>query len=333
MDDDVQVEESNSSSGGRYVLGGLAALALAGAGYFFLTDTGTEVWVDPDAEAQAEGAAANDLEKEPLAEKPEETILEARGLIQAAKEATIASRITARITSMPYSEGASFGRGAVLARFDCSQVQAQLGAANAAAAAYAKTYETNVELDAYEAIGTNEVAVSKANLAKARAEASAIRASLNDCSVRAPFGGTVIEQIAHTGEVAASGQPMLRIQGGGSLEAELIVPSNWLTWMQAGRTFKFTIDETGVVVDGSVSRIGPSVDPVSKTVRVIGNINTGDGLILPGMSGTAVFDMPEPEQPETEAAEGSEMAETEAATDGQKATTAPQSATEGRDAT
>lgn len=237
------------------------------------------------------GVAQPASERVVAAPKPvvRQTAGEARGIVKAKQEATIASRITARITSMPYGEGKSFGKGALLASFDCSQTRAQLNAANAAAAAYRKTYETNAELDQYEAVGKNEVAVSQANLNKAVAEAAAVSAQLSDCAVYAPFAGTVVEEIAHAREVAASGQPLLKIQSGGNLEIELIVPSRWLTWLKPGTPFRFTIDETGQEAGGVVTRFGAAVDAVSKTIRVTADITEQSGLVLPGMSGSARF--------------------------------------------
>ena len=273
---------------------GLGVIGVVTAGYVYLSSADEGQW---GAAGEPEATVASPAPTPSPTEAAEDAPLEARGVVQATNEATIASRITARITAMPYKVGSRFPSGAVLARFDCSQTSAQLAAAEAASAAYRKTYETNVELDEYEAIGTNEVAVSQANLAKANAEAAAIRASLSDCSVRAPFSGTVVEEIAHQGEVAASGQPMLKIQSGGALEAELIVPSSWLTWMKPGIGFTFVIDETGEQVLGNVKRLGASVDPVSKTIRVTGDITPGDGLVLPGMSGTATFEKPADKEP------------------------------------
>ena len=214
-----------------------------------------------------------------------------RGVIAPQLQATIASRMTAGITAMPYKVGQSFGAGAMLARFDCSITQAQYAAANAATAAYKKTYDTNVELDQYQAVGKNEVGVSKANLGKAVAESRAVAAELSQCAVYAPFSGTVVEEIAHNHEVAATGQPLMKIQSNGALEVQLIVPSNWMTWVKPGAPFAFKIDETGATVTGRVTRLGASVDPVSKTIRITGSISRdGTAPILPGMSGSATFD-------------------------------------------
>lgn len=219
---------------------------------------------------------------------PEAPSSTAHGVVQSEQEAVIASRMTALITALPFDAGQSFASGQLLARFDCSQMQAQLAAADAASAAYQKTYDTNVELDRYKAIGTNEVGVSKANLGKAQAEAQAIRAATGQCAIFAPFAGKVVERIAHPHDVAASGQPLMRIQGAGELKVEMIVPSNWLTWLQPGAPFDFTLEETGQTVHGRITRLGAAVDPVSKTLRVTGALQTDQG-VLPGMSGAARF--------------------------------------------
>jgi membrane fusion protein, multidrug efflux system len=213
-----------------------------------------------------------------------------RGVIQSQSEAVIASRMTAGIVAMPYKAGQKFARGAMLASFDCSPMRAQLAAANAATAAYRKSYDTNVELDAFKAVGRNEVGISKANLGKATAEASAVSAQLVGCAVYAPFSGIVVEQIAHAHEVAATGQPLMKIQDSGNLEVQIIIPSNWLTWVKPGARFAFKVDETGATLKGSITRLGASVDPVSKTIRVVGQLSGAGGTVLPGMSGSAQFD-------------------------------------------
>ena len=268
--------------------GGGAALAVVGA-VLFLGRDGDVVWSDSKVAEPATVQAAPKPAAAPVAAPLPSAATEIRGVVKAKSEATIASRITARITFMPYKTGQRFGRGATLARFDCSTTQAQLTAARAASTAYQTTYNTNVELDQYQAIGKNDVAVAKANLGKASAEAAAIAAQLHDCQITAPFEGRVVEQIAHVQEIAASGQPLLKIQSGGDLEADLIVPSRWLTWLAPGAPFRFKIDETGETVSGRITRLGAAVDPVSRTIRVTGNLVAATALVLPGMSGSAIF--------------------------------------------
>ncbi len=283
-----------SSKALRYGMLGLAVLG-AGAGGIALGSQSQQLrWPDDGAASKAEVSTPVSLPVEDLLAKMPEPEAEQliRGVINPTSESTIASKMTARITAMPFREGQSFAAGALLARFDCSQIRAELNAAEAATAAYRKSYETNVELDQFEAVGKNELAVSKANLGKAQAEAVAVSSQLSDCEVHAPFAGKVVEQIAHVREIAASGQPLLKIQSGRDVELELIVPSTWLTWLRPGSNFSFKIDETGNVIRGKVKRFGASVDPVSKTIRVTSTVTKRSGLVLAGMSGTATFDDP-----------------------------------------
>lgn len=284
--EDIAANEYAKKDYRKWAMVGLVAV-VAGGGGLWLGSKGSEPqW--PEDRAKAEIAAMPGEGTKTAEPVVDENIV--RGIINPSSESTVASKMTARIIAMPYGEGQSFPSGALLARFDCSQISAELNAARAATAAYRKTYETNVELDLYEAVGKNEVAVSKANLGKAEAEANAVASQLSDCEVRAPFAGKVVEQIARNKEIAASGQPLLKIQSGREVEMELIVPSKWLTWLEPGATFAFTIDETGNVIRGRVKRFGASVDPVSKTIRVIGLVTERSGLVLAGMSGTARFD-------------------------------------------
>lgn len=282
--------ESSAETGPRltWLLAGAGALAAAFMGYYFGSQRDQEQFAEDPALETAPAPVASPT---PTA-RPVALAEPIRGVIAPSSESTVASRMTARIVAMPFEEGQSFGAGAVLARFDCSSTAAQLRAAQAATAAYQKTYETQVELDKYEATGKNEVAVSRANVGKADAEAKAIAAQMTDCVVRAPFSGKVVEQFARRNDIAASGQPLMKIQSGRAVEIDLIVPSRWLTWIGPGAEFAFKIDETGNTVRGRIQRLGAAVDPVSKTIKVTGVMTSSEGLILAGMSGSAIFDDP-----------------------------------------
>lgn len=297
MVDEGYAQEAPRSGGltRKLGLGGAAILILGGAAAWMGSGQQTR-WSDeanatttaPNVESATLAAASSDAPAPTVAD-PGANI---RGVIRPKLEATIASRITAKITQMPYREGQFFSKGALLVSFDCNTLRAQLNAANAATAAYAKTYETNVELDAYQAVGRNDVVISKANHDKASAEARAISAQMSDCAIYAPFAGVVVEQVGNAHEVAASGQPLMKIQNGADLEVQLIVPSMWLNWLKPGTPFDFRIDETGAVVKGEVRSLGAAVDPVSKTIRINGSLAFAEQRVLPGMSGSASFDVP-----------------------------------------
>jgi RND family efflux transporter MFP subunit len=216
----------------------------------------------------------------------------ARGIVRAVREATLSSRLAARVLEMPLAEGQSFARGDVLLRFDCERQRAEARAAAATVEVQTKTVETHQELDRFNAIGRNELLISIAQLDKVTAESEALKTSLKDCELRAPYAGRVSQHLVRSFEAVSVSQPLIRIVDGSELELQLIVPSAWLGWLEAGRGFDFAVDETGQRLRARVVRITPDVDPVSKTVRVLGRLQGPARRLQPGMSGTAQFVWP-----------------------------------------
>jgi RND family efflux transporter MFP subunit len=217
---------------------------------------------------------------------------QARAVVRAVREATLSSRLAARITQMPVREGQAFTEGALLVAFDCERQLAEAKAAAAAVQVQTKTVETNRELDRFESIGKNDLLISISQLDKVTAEAEALNAAIKDCKIAAPFNGRVVQHLARAHEAVSPSQPLLKILDPDDLEVDILVPSSWLQRIKPGTPLLLTIDETGGRWRAHVDRIPPSVDPVSRTVRVVGKLpraSRTDTNPLPGMSGYAVF--------------------------------------------
>jgi membrane fusion protein, multidrug efflux system len=213
-----------------------------------------------------------------------------RGVVRSLNEATIAVDFSARIAKLPYREGDSFKKGSVLVAFDCSKFAADSNAAHARAKSRKLVYSNNQKLQSRGAIGGNEVDVSAADYDEAAATAQATSARLRDCVFRAPFDGRIVQVAAQVLETPGPAQPIIRIVDSSRVEVEIIVPSKWLAWLKSGQGFTFEVDETGQTAKGQIKRIGATVDPVSQTVKVFGRVEGGASGVLPGMSGTAVFE-------------------------------------------
>jgi membrane fusion protein (multidrug efflux system) len=215
---------------------------------------------------------------------------QARGLIRAVREATLSAAVTGQIIKMPFSEGTSFKKGDLLVEFDCERPQAELRAAQAAMQVEQKTVETNEELERFNSIGKFDLLISVSKLNKAKAEVEALNAQIKGCRITAPFNGGVIERHLRLHESASPGEPLLRIIDTSGLELDVIVPSQWLQWLAPGTPFRFKVDETGDMAEAVVERLLPSVDPVSKTIKIIGRFSARPAaLVIPGMSGSARF--------------------------------------------
>lgn len=213
----------------------------------------------------------------------------ARGVVRALSEATISSRLAARLIELPFAEGNQFSVGDVLAKFECSRTEAEARAAAAVVIAQSKQVETNKELDKFEAIGKNELLISIAQLERAQAESDALATLLSECVLKAPFNGKVVSRLARVHEAVEPGSPLIKIVGTDGVELDLIVPSLWLSWLKVGHDFQFLVDETGSTLPAKVTRLYPNVDPISKTIRIVAVFTANTDFVLPGMSGTGNF--------------------------------------------
>ena len=213
-----------------------------------------------------------------------------RGLIKPIEKAIISSQIAGKIKSIPFKAGDSFKKGELLVSFDCSFYRADMASADATYKSRQKVFENNKQLLALNAISDIDVELSKAEVDVARAERTMRTIRVNQCKIKAPYDGRVIEVAVNEHETVPSDKEILSILNDNNLEIELIVPSNWLNWLTIGETFAFQVDETGKTFEATVSKTGAVVDPVSQTIKLIGKFNDKQlNGVLSGMSGTAQF--------------------------------------------
>jgi RND family efflux transporter MFP subunit len=213
---------------------------------------------------------------------------EARGVLRARDQAVLASELSGRIVELPFSEGESFKKGDVLAKFDCSAYQAQLNAAQAASRGAGEELAHNKQLAALNSVGRFEVARAEAKVSETQAQSQVYQVQVKRCSVIAPFDGQVVERKVQRFESVAAGAPLLDVVDNRTLEIHLLVPSRWMAKLKPGQSFSFVPDETGQAIDATVKRLGARIDEGSQTLLLVATLPESKGL-LAGMSGTARF--------------------------------------------
>ncbi|WP_200342735.1 efflux RND transporter periplasmic adaptor subunit [Rhodovibrio sodomensis] len=220
---------------------------------------------------------------------------EARALIEPRAEAILSSEIGGRILDLPVDAGDRFAAGDVLVAFDCSFHQAELRAARAELTRAQRTLDNKEQLARLNSVGQLEVALARADVAKAEAQVQTRKLYVDRCTLTAPYDGRVVERPVNAHETVGKDQELMSVIAAGGLKLRLIVPSRWLAWLRTGQRFELTIDETGGTHTAEVTTLGARIDPVSQTLPLEGRLlDTGTGAprLLPGMSGTARFDPP-----------------------------------------
>jgi membrane fusion protein, multidrug efflux system len=215
-----------------------------------------------------------------------------RGVIRAVDEANLTSSLGRKIIELPVKESGMFKKGDLLARFDCASARASFDAAKAKHRVEQIAFENVSRLAKMRAAGRFEVSQTQARAGQMAAEAHSLGLSLAECEIIAPFDGEVAELRVHENETPERAQPIMRILDLGSFELDVIVPSQWLRWLKPGAAMSVSVDETGATVSAKLVRLGAVVDPVSQTVKAVGRLTGATSGILPGMSGSVNFSVP-----------------------------------------
>ena len=138
-------------------------------------------------------------------------------------------------------------------------------------------------------IGKLQYQLSVSALKKAKAELDIATLNVKRCKIIAPYDGKVMDVYTSIFTSIEQRQPLMDIVGDGLLEAEIVVPSNWLRWLKKGHPVKITIDETGETLDAKVISLGAAVDAVSQTIELKAQFNEKYETLIPGMSGIVEF--------------------------------------------
>ncbi|MCE0495922.1 efflux RND transporter periplasmic adaptor subunit [Vibrio salinus] len=216
-------------------------------------------------------------------------------------ELIVSSEIAGRLSIYPLKEGERFNKGVVLAGVNCDVYRARLDHAKAKEKAASQKYKIAKRLNKLESISVMEVGQSEADLEMATSERQVAQLMVKRCIIRAPFSGRVSQRFVESGEYVTEGKKLLEIYSTRSYEVELIIPSRWVNFVNVGDTFQVTLDETGNTYQAKIIRLGSVIDALSQSYKVFGEIQAHQNLVLmPGMSGSAVFNVSDKERNEHE---------------------------------
>jgi len=313
--DDLKIDRSGDrapSRGPLWLVLGLFALAGAGSFFFLLRAPRKEVVVAVARETQLASSG--------------QTVLNASGYVTARRQATVSSKITAKVLEVLIEEGMAVKEGQVLARLDASNTDRSLKLAEAEVRA-AKTAleetkvqlaEANLRLERTRAL-VKDAVVSQAELDRIQAETDSLGARLDrqreeelvaesrlavwtqqveDTIIRAPFEGVVTTKDAQPGEMISpvtAGGGFTRTGIGtvvdmSSLEIEVDVNESYINRVRAGQVVEATLDAYPEwKIPARVIAIVPTADRDRATVRVRIGFDALDPKILPDMGVKVAF--------------------------------------------
>lgn len=220
------------------------------------------------------------------------------GTLKADREAQVRAEVGGTVLSVHADQGQTVASGQVLARVDAAALREQyvsgqsaVRSAEQTVAVAARNVERSQSLNAAGALADrdleaarNQLAGAQSQLAGARAQQAGAQRQLSRTSVRSPIAGVVAARPVNAGDVIAPGAPMFTVVDPGSMRLEGSVPAADLGQVRQGATVRFTVTGyPGQTFTGTVSRINPSADPVTRQVPVYVTIPNGGGALVSGL--------------------------------------------------
>ncbi len=214
------------------------------------------------------------------------------GSVIAEQQAQIASRLMGFIREMNVQEGQTVVAGQRLFTVDPTDIQGQVNMARAgqaqadAALADAKNdYERFGALYKEEAIPKLQwdkirlqYQVSQQQAAAAHAAHDTASAQMKYATVLAPFAGVVTQKMAHAGDLAAPGRPVLALENTERLQVQTSVPPDVFSQLKPGSAVSIQVSGKGGDVVGKVVNLVPAADPVTHSHLVKIDLPQGHGL-------------------------------------------------------
>lgn len=216
--------------------------------------------------------------------------LELAAVVKSHQTAVLSSQMDGLITEVHARIGDTFDKGDVLLSIECKLQHAALSKAKAEVEYARNEYKSTRSLEKLNSTTKVQVARSAAEFAKAKAGLEAADFHVSQCLVYAPFNGTVVQSWAKTYESVNAKSKLIEIVNNDNLVAEFLAPSNAISALTTGRSFKFLVGETGKHYTAKIDKVIPYVDSVSQTVKVISRFESADTGLWAGMSGLVILE-------------------------------------------
>ena len=221
------------------------------------------------------------------------------GTITSARVAKVSAEVSGQVEVVNVEVGDRVETGAALIELDreidqltLAALQASTQQARSELASAKRRYQDVKRLREQRSISENEmrlreseVEVDATTLKQKQAEEQRQQARVERHTLRAPFGGVIVERQTEAGEWIEPGSPVLTLVAVDDLRIEFRVPQEFYSRINTQSTLSITLDALpGRVFDGTIEAVVPVSDASSRTFLTHVKLDAGDARITPGMS-------------------------------------------------
>jgi membrane fusion protein, multidrug efflux system len=181
-------------------------------------------------------------------------------------------------------EGQQVSKGQVIASVNDGGMSSQLQQVKIQADLAKTAYEKQSRLW-NEKIGSEiQYLQAKTAYEAAQKSISAMQSQLGRTKIKAPFSGTIDNQMMQSGQAVAPGMPIAKIVNLGNMKITADISEQYITKVKVGTPANINLSTINQVMQGKIARVSNSINPSNRTFGIEIPIPNKGGMIKPNMS-------------------------------------------------
>jgi len=216
-----------------------------------------------------------------VAAEPVKQTLNLIGTLQAVQSVEIRATVTERITELPFSDGQRIEKGALIAKLNAEEEQAELKQAKIITAEAKRQYLRAQKLKGRGNITEATIDELKAEWHSAEAEQSIIQARINDRSITAPFSGYLGFKAVHEGALVNNNTLITTLDNSEQMYLDVQIPDPYLSKLQLGQQITFSLGQQKF--SGELTVINPRINEESRLLQIRAVVDNTEQTLKSGM--------------------------------------------------
>lgn len=208
--------------------------------------------------------------------------LKTTGTLLADEEVDLTFEGQGKIENIYFREGSPVNKGAVLAKLNDDELQAQLVKLNLQNNLLQERLNRQKVLLAREAISQESYDQLLTDLQSNEAEIKLIRVQIDKTEIKAPFDGIIGLRYVSEGAYASQNTRIARLVKIQPLKIEFAVPERYAGVIKLGSELSFQLDNADEKYAARVYAMEPAVDPGTRTMTLRALYPNKDALLYPG---------------------------------------------------
>ncbi|HEU5293012.1 MAG TPA: efflux RND transporter periplasmic adaptor subunit [Cyclobacteriaceae bacterium] len=210
--------------------------------------------------------------------------VQTQGLVDSENNVVVSSKTPGLVTKVYVQEGQAVSKGQVLAQLDNAMILRNIEGLRAQVELANSVFERQQNLW-NQKIGTEvQYLQAKANKENLEKQLASLEEQNDMTRIKAPLTGTVDEVHAKEGEMASPQVPAFRVVNAANLKLTAKVSEAYVTNIKKGNKTIVTIPELNKDVQATVTFVGKTIDPLSRTFNVEVKLPSFENL-RPNMTG------------------------------------------------